>query len=105
MALFRRAAQLLEGFTCLGNFVVIVYDDTERAVSRWVDDLLVEKLLSLRLRQDDVIHGNARSEEGNVVELVESLTYLDGPERFRTDGRVSILILLETEEDFDVLSG
>jgi hypothetical protein len=93
---------LLEESTHLGDLVVVVHDDAERAVPRGMDDLLVDEHARLRLRRDDVLHGDASSEERGVVDFVETFPQLEGPECLHAGWRISILILLEMEQDFDM---
>jgi hypothetical protein len=68
-----------------------------------MDDLFVDKHARLWLRRDDVLHGNARNEERDIVDLVETVPHLDGPECLHTGWRISILILLKMKQDFDMV--
>ncbi|WP_245767328.1 hypothetical protein [Stigmatella erecta] len=68
-------------------------------------NLLETEDILLRNCGNDVVHRDAKREEGNVVDFEEAITGLDGPERFCTHWRISIFVLLKLEQDFDAVLG
>src|SRR5688500_15878076 len=105
MALLRRTTQLVEEFTCGGHIQWVIDDDPDRTVPRGMNDLLVTEDHVFALSRYTVIHSTAQYAEWNVVDLEETLSGLDAPECLRTGWRVTLLILLQVEQQLHVLLG